>query len=370
MTSSKPQNLTEYFSIQERLMAAPDVALMYYLMLLCGVIAIVANGTVAVCMLACVRTLKPSLLLIISLAAGDVMNGVCSVYHFSVTYAELLPRNQESCLVRVSLQVLAFRVVSVEMFDISLDRWVQCVAPLKYKTFVTRKVILGFLTVNWTTALMIAIAGPVLRKLKDDREMGEALVTYFYTRYRCVAPRWNTAVLVTLSVFVMLPIAMATLLYVYIYVFVMYRKQINHSDQNRNRKAFVSILFITATFSVTYLPILWFAIALGSGWATPSWLANQRFCIFGYLLPVVGSALNPVIYVYRYPDARKCIQKILGGRLFAWRCFGRSIRVEPSVQVPVSYKKESQLALFNDVTSGANDNQPSTSRSVLPEEFQ
>ncbi|XP_014674350.1 PREDICTED: adenosine receptor A2b-like [Priapulus caudatus] len=311
-----------FFAVQGALLTDPLVVAMYYLTLTLGVIAIGCNLVVAVSLATRIRELQPSLLFIISLAMGDVVNGVSALYHFLLVYAEVAPRCTRTCLARIGIQVLAFKVVSVEVFNISLDRWVRCIAPLRYAAIVTHKVALAFVAFNWLTAVAFALAGPFTKIRRESATLGGAAVDEFYAQYRCIAPNWSAGTVVALCAFLLLPILTALALYIYIYLFVTCRRQVAVADQRHNRRAFVSIALIVGVFSATYLPVLLYAVLVGSGVAQRTWHVGQRFSVAGFLFPVVASALNPVIYVYRYPDARACLA----------RAFARVRRLLPTTQ--------------------------------------
>lgn len=213
------------------------------------------------------------------------------------------------------------------MWILCYYRYMYIVHPVQYKLTVTKTVVKRAIILSWIVSFFYPSASLVFEMRREDSiglpsedvqrlragNKMDAVTYWYFEQTRCIAgspSRPDTAIV---GVLLLLPVIVTAVLYGHISAFIVCRKQINSATTNsrkmKNAKAVARVMVIVCTFMLAYIPILLFTVLRT---LVQDDRVKYTYLLVALLMPVINSDLDTLIYVYRYPEAQKCVRTLCG----------------------------------------------------------
>ena len=229
----------------------------------------------------------------------------------------------EVCQIYFTTDVMFFVASITNLFAVTVDRFIAITKPYKYNSIVTLKRAKISIACIWIYA---AIWGVMVNYNKDTHSF-DAIQT---NHHKCFYNK-NKDLFFTINfglVFCIPSLIMLVLYAIILKISISHAKQIDeNSYPRRGSKEFpiskhffsskkmefratklVSIVY--GTFLICWLPVTCLSLALvrGSIKQLPKWVN----IVFGRMLPLINSTLNPFIYGLLHRDFKQSLQRLLG----------------------------------------------------------
>ncbi|XP_051869548.1 histamine H2 receptor-like [Pristis pectinata] len=243
--------------------------------------------------------------LIVSLAATDLLLGLL-VMPFSATL-ELLnsewPFGSTFCNIYTSLDVMLSTASILNLFMISLERYLAVTAPLRYTTVITPKRVTISLSLIWCISIMFSFLPIHMGWNTKEQTSNKTNECYL---------ELNTAYAIV-DAFITFYIPLVIMSLTYYKIFKIAREQarrINITSRNtilKEHKATVTLATVMGVFIICWFP--YFTVFLHDG-ISGIRSDNTTFVVVLWL-GYVNSGMNPIVYAVLNRDFRMAYQKLL-----------------------------------------------------------
>ncbi|XP_029012051.1 trace amine-associated receptor 7f-like [Betta splendens] len=295
-------------SCRKRPRSQTEAIVIYTLMPCFSLITVVLNLLVIVSISHFRQLHTPTNLLLLSLAVSDFLVGLF-VVPFEMILAEpcwLL--GDLACVLCSFLPFISVPATAGNMVLISIDRYVAVCDPLRYPTKLTQKTVKGLILLCWVYSVLYNF----LFLFDNLRQPGGFNSCYG----QCVITVNGT---VDLVIRFIIPISAIIILYVRVFVVavsqarsmrshvtaVKLQRSLTVTVQRSELKAARTLGVVVAVFLMCYCP--YYGISL-SGYSLKM---GSSVNIVMFILVILNSSLNPVIYAFFYPWFRKSVKLIV-----------------------------------------------------------
>ncbi|XP_072924107.1 histamine H2 receptor-like isoform X2 [Hemitrygon akajei] len=246
--------------------------------------------------------------LIVSLAATDLLLGLL-VMPFSTTL-ELLnsewPFGSTFCNIYTSLDVMLSTASILNLFVISLERYLAVTAPLRYITVITPKRVVISLGLIWSISIMFSFL-----PINMGWNTKDLLVQSSNATNDCHLELNTTYAIVDAFITFYIPLVIMSL--TYYKIFKIARRQarrINNASKCRilkEHKATVTLAAVMGVFIICWFP--YFTVFLHEG--ISGIRTDKTTFVVVLWLGYVNSGLNPIVYAVLNREFRMAYQKLL-----------------------------------------------------------
>ncbi|XP_037541202.1 trace amine-associated receptor 1-like [Nematolebias whitei] len=283
--------------------------MLYCFLILLSVATICGNLLVIISVFYFKQLHTPTNFLILSLAVADLLVGII-VLPLGMVFSFTLCMFQDDliCRIRDSLGIYSCTCSILHLCCISIDRYCAVCQPLKYKSKISRHVVVFMITVNWGASALNAIAATPKSKEKCKEN-------------NCIEVLLRNIVGPILAFYLPLVIIFC----VYLKIFLVAQRQAQNIQTGMKcgatiskieRKATKTLAIVLGVFIFCWTPFFFcFTLLPFTNNSIPVPVLEAFICV-----GLTNSTLNPLIYAFFYSWFKSAFRIIMSGKILGSNC--------------------------------------------------